>query len=794
MSRGKARSLGRADAQTSDDSDIDTLLAALSPEEVEELEDEMTVIDPDPSVPVGLRQRNQTEKQPSRGYDREAMLSYCERQTKRLIKRELSTEGESQGENKKDRLKKLGKSQDRSFSRTDSLDGPDNTNDAGKTLKREGILSSEKKDEQTFRESDTSSRLRKTERGEKDREKDDNKGRVQVTEEIRDKSQTKERTEELVSKLQVKKEDRREIEGKEDNCKCREDSKAKGMVPKPQEQKAKEEVKEKFEVLKRSGEDRTKSLVCKVEEKKSQVGHRKLEESREGTPNLRNAANIQAERATTHEKALKGVDRTSEKTPQLRDEPPTNSNTKTAQDSGEEDDDDDDDEDDDDDSSDDDDDDGDDDSSDEDDDEDDDDEEEDSDDTSSIFNELLEKVRNNNPELTELNINNSDAIKAETLIQFAEGLRKNTHVKCFALANTRADDHVAYAVADALRDNVALTSVNLDSNHLTGKGILAIAEALQHNATLTELRFHNQRHICGGKTEMELVKVLRDNMTLLKLGYHFELAGPRFTMTNILSRNMDRQRQKRQAQRQAQQQAEQNQNPQQNLKPQPHQPSQQKPQVHRAPQNQQVQKPHLNQPNQKAEHVQKPQSNQQIQKQKPPVQNVKPQTSQQNQKQPSQLKERQLKQHNQNNQQPSKNQAMDTGKKAPFEMLKQRFTQQPNHLEKKESGPSAKVPKTVHTVSQTASKSSTEPSTKDISKTRTRQGDSRPALPNAAPPPAPVLDVLALRKSLMPVSQRKIENRMEARGTENSRDQLLASIRKNNLKTLKKVEVPKLLQ
>uniref|UniRef100_A0A8C4RZ02 Leiomodin-1 n=1 Tax=Erpetoichthys calabaricus TaxID=27687 RepID=A0A8C4RZ02_ERPCA len=171
----------------------------------------------------------------------------------------------------------------------------------------------------------------------------------------------------------------------------------------------------------------------------------------------------------------------------------------------------------------------------------------------SIFDEPLEKVRANDPEMTELNVNNSDVINNDTLIRFAEALRDNTHVKIFALANTRADDHVAIAIAATLRTNKTLVSVNLDSNHLTAKGIIALVRALQDNTTLTELRFHNQRHICGGKTEMEMAKILKENFTLLKLGYHFELAGPRMTMTNILSRNMDKQRQKRlQEQKQAQ--------------------------------------------------------------------------------------------------------------------------------------------------------------------------------------------------------------------------------------------------
>lgn len=53
---------------------------------------------------------------------------------------------------------------------------------------------------------------------------------------------------------------------------------------------------------------------------------------------------------------------------------------------------------------------------------------------------------------------------------------------------------------------------------------------------------------------MEMVKILRENHTLIKLGYQFNLAGPRMSMTGILTRNQDRQRQKRlQEQRQQQQ-------------------------------------------------------------------------------------------------------------------------------------------------------------------------------------------------------------------------------------------------
>ncbi|KAI5948052.1 Leiomodin-2 [Manis javanica] len=162
-----------------------------------------------------------------------------------------------------------------------------------------------------------------------------------------------------------------------------------------------------------------------------------------------------------------------------------------------------------------------------------------------VIEEVLEKIRNNDPDTTEVNLNNIENITSQTLARFAEALRDNTVVRAFSLANTRADDSAATAIADMLRANRCIVSINVESNFITGKGILAIMRALQHNTVLTELRFHNQRHIMGSQVEMEIVKLLRENTTLLRLGYHFELPGPRMSMTSLLTRNMDKQRQKR---------------------------------------------------------------------------------------------------------------------------------------------------------------------------------------------------------------------------------------------------------
>ncbi|XP_037391513.1 leiomodin-1 isoform X1 [Pygocentrus nattereri] len=722
------------DPQVSEDADIERLLATLSPDEVEELEREMLLIDPDPNVPVGLRQKNQTEKQPTRGYDREAMLDYCERETKKLIERELSFEGESKGEGRRrNRLRRMRSREQRSFSRSRSREASDLDEDGREKNQEEKPVDKNFKPEEKIREDGFKESNKKAEfhENEKEKEKTDEgkiEREVENEKEKQKEASKKERgnskTLDLISKLQEKKEDSREKE-KKDESKRGENLRTKGLISKLQGNQEAEArgKKEKEKDVEKRGESRTKGLVSKLEEPKSQTeasraGERRLrdmenrvvEEKKEREQEKNNEkrrlysqrdttkTGIEKEKEKEHEK-LEGREKEQNRWKERKKEPEReqergkdkkkevlrkaetlyrencasgdDQSMKTEDDNESED------------------------------------EEDflDSDTGSSMFDDLLEQVRSDDPELTELNINNSDVIKTDTLIQFAEGLRSNTHIKTFALANTRADDHVAFAIAGTLRDNCTLTEINMDSNHFTGKGILAIIESLQHNSTLTQLRFHNQRHICGGKTEMEMAKILRDNTSLLKLGYHFELAGPRMTMTNILSRNMDRQRQKRlEAQRLNNKETE--------AKPAP----------------------------------------------------------------PSGEKKKEV---------------------LP-ETLKLKGIPKPNHVEKKESILAKVSKFNSPATAPTAKPSpgplfSSTPGKKGRITKESSPGPPPPAAPPAPPaPPAPALDVQALRRSLTPVSNRKQDNsRASDRGTEkSSRDQLLDSIRNSSMNTLKKVVHP----
>uniref|UniRef100_H3B1G9 Leiomodin-3 n=1 Tax=Latimeria chalumnae TaxID=7897 RepID=H3B1G9_LATCH len=161
------------------------------------------------------------------------------------------------------------------------------------------------------------------------------------------------------------------------------------------------------------------------------------------------------------------------------------------------------------------------------------------------LDECLDSIRKSNPDVKEVNLNNIENIPKEMLLDFVNAMKKNKHVKAFSLANTGVDDNVAFALANMLRENRSITTLNIESNFISGKGIVAIMRCLQFNEALSELRFHNQRHMLGHHAEMEISRLLKANTTLLKLGYHFELPGPRMVVTNLLTRNLDKQRQKR---------------------------------------------------------------------------------------------------------------------------------------------------------------------------------------------------------------------------------------------------------
>ncbi|XP_018620625.1 tropomodulin-2-like [Scleropages formosus] len=159
--------------------------------------------------------------------------------------------------------------------------------------------------------------------------------------------------------------------------------------------------------------------------------------------------------------------------------------------------------------------------------------------------ETLRRVKSNEPTLTEVNLNNIKNIPIPTLKEFAKAMEKNTRVKKFSLAATRSNDPIAVAFADMLKVNKSLKSLNLESNFITSAGIQALLEALMDNDTLSELKIDNQRQQLGTKVEMEIAKMLEQNHSIIKFGYHFTQQGPRTRAAAAITKNNDLVRRRR---------------------------------------------------------------------------------------------------------------------------------------------------------------------------------------------------------------------------------------------------------
>ncbi|XP_039566808.1 leiomodin-1 [Passer montanus] len=615
--------------QVSEDPDIDNLLSTLSPEEMEELEKELDVVDADGSIPVERSQTNQSENSLPGPQNCDTALNHHDKDTRRLLQREHSIDESRLSKNKGDKnQEEKGKESPSNelAQKQDTKVGKDSKKEESvQKTDRKGKAETETKSKENKAMNDKVKAMEKKLMG-KDK-KEEEKGSV-----LKKDTEKNKKGEEKSSEMKKDAgEDKKEEENssyfkKEDAGKDKKEKEVSAAKEETEEEKKQEE---NDSASKDTGKDKKeeKSSESEKQAEKDTRGEGKKEndkkEEEKASAVKKSKADENDKSQTEAEKAEKVEEK--EEAKAAAGSSPSKSSSSSSADQAKD------------------------------------------DEASSIFDELIEKVKNNDAEVTEVNVNNSDCINNETLVRFTEALEFNTVVKVFALANTRADDHVAFAIAIMLKSNKVLTSINMDSNHITGKGILAIFRALLQNNTLTELRFHNQRHICGGKTEMEIAKLLKENTTLLKLGYHFELAGPRMTVTNLLSRNMDRQRQKR-------------------------------------------------------------------------------------------LQEQKL--------------AQERGEKKDL-------------LEVPKSGA---LPKG-------SPKASPQPSPKASPKSSPKKGGA-PTIPPPPPPPlAPPLMINEnLKNSLSPATQRKLGDRALPVQEKNSRDQLLAAIRSSNLKQLKKVELPKLLQ
>ncbi|KAK2704998.1 hypothetical protein QYM36_017148, partial [Artemia franciscana] len=157
----------------------------------------------------------------------------------------------------------------------------------------------------------------------------------------------------------------------------------------------------------------------------------------------------------------------------------------------------------------------------------------------------IKRVSDDDAKLIALNWNNLN-IRDEQFERLFKALEVNTRLEILSMSNTGMTDSQAEILAQAIEKNNSLRIVNIESNLLSGKGIIRLLKAMLTMNMIEEFRASNQRaQVLGNPAEMEITQLIERNTAILRLGLHLEYNDARSRVAAQLQRNIDRSRLRR---------------------------------------------------------------------------------------------------------------------------------------------------------------------------------------------------------------------------------------------------------
>jgi len=168
---------------------------------------------------------------------------------------------------------------------------------------------------------------------------------------------------------------------------------------------------------------------------------------------------------------------------------------------------------------------------------------------------MVHRAHLNDPTLIEFNFNNMHMPlpHLETRIgpKLMKAMETNTHIEVLSLSNSNVQKSTGLELADALRRNCTLRTLNLEGNCLDSNSIRELALGIAENtsARLEHLRLQHQRMgpVFGRPAEEAVGQMMQRNETVVKLGFECEDAHWRNLMDRALVRNNDFRRRRSQA-------------------------------------------------------------------------------------------------------------------------------------------------------------------------------------------------------------------------------------------------------
>ncbi|XP_055851236.1 titin isoform X5 [Episyrphus balteatus] len=155
--------------------------------------------------------------------------------------------------------------------------------------------------------------------------------------------------------------------------------------------------------------------------------------------------------------------------------------------------------------------------------------------------ESVKRVKDDDPKLIELNLNNIKNISDEKYEQLFAALPQNEHLEVLSLTNVGLTDKTALLLAEAIEKSKTLRVLNVETNFISPPVIVTLVKSLLKARTIEEFRASNQRStVLGNKIEMEITDLVEKNTSLLRLGLHLEFNDARHRVAAHLQRNIDR--------------------------------------------------------------------------------------------------------------------------------------------------------------------------------------------------------------------------------------------------------------
>jgi len=160
--------------------------------------------------------------------------------------------------------------------------------------------------------------------------------------------------------------------------------------------------------------------------------------------------------------------------------------------------------------------------------------------------ESIQKVKSNDKELKDLNLNNIKDIKEEQFVELFEAMKNNDNVVKLSAVNCDVNDFACASLNCALEQNQCLQSLNLESNRLSPDTIADMIEALNNGSRIVDIHLSGQAQSnMGYRVESRIADSICKNTTLIKVGLKFQFGEVYDRVMNHLIDNIDRRRKDR---------------------------------------------------------------------------------------------------------------------------------------------------------------------------------------------------------------------------------------------------------